>query len=128
MNCWHCDRPSHGACFFCGRGVCKEHARTMPGLLTLFRDRGDSLRGMVVDTVLWCGVCNPKRYPVNLDVIDPAPMIEVGRLAAGPPSPAETATQMMSPNDLIPASDSSESIPRAVLDDAVNGDDEEPQS
>ena len=101
----------------------------MPGLLTLFRDRGDSLRGMVVDTVLWCGVCNPKRYPVNLDVIDPAPMIEVGRLAAGTPSdgsgmggPADTATQMVSPADVMPASDSTVSIPRAILDD--NGDDD----
>jgi len=73
MNCWHCDRPSHAACFFCGRGVCKDHVRSMPGVLELFRDRGGTLRGLVVDAVMWCGICDPKRYPVNLDAVDPAP-------------------------------------------------------
>ncbi len=73
MNCWHCDRPAHGACFFCGRAVCKEHYRSMPGVLETFRDRLGTLRGLVVDTVLWCGVCAPKRYPVSLDAVDPAP-------------------------------------------------------
>lgn len=46
----------------------------MPGLLQMFRDRARILRGLVVDTVVWCGICNPKRYPVNLDAIDPSPL------------------------------------------------------
>ncbi|MGE0431508.1 MAG: hypothetical protein AB7K09_05505 [Planctomycetota bacterium] len=97
----------------------------MPGLLTLFRDRGESLRGMVVDTVLWCGVCNPKRYPVNLDVIDPAPLIDGTRsLATGPPSSAliaahlETATlHARPPGEASQSDDDAAGVPPTASED-----------
>jgi hypothetical protein len=70
MNCWHCDRPAHAVCAFCGRAVCKEHHRSLPNVLELFRDRAGGLRGLVVDTATWCGICDPKRYPIDLSAID----------------------------------------------------------
>jgi len=30
MNCWHCDRPAHALCQFCGRAVCKDHFNYVP--------------------------------------------------------------------------------------------------
>jgi hypothetical protein len=38
MNCWHCDRPAHRLCQFCGRAVCKEHVKTLPHIVALYRD------------------------------------------------------------------------------------------
>ena len=35
MNCWHCDRPAQGVCRFCGRGVCRDHARSLPHIEAL---------------------------------------------------------------------------------------------
>ena len=70
MNCWHCDRPAQGVCFFCGRGVCKEHAGTMPSLITTYRTKGNELKGVVTKDVLHCGVCTPEGNPVSLDALD----------------------------------------------------------
>lgn len=66
MECWHCDRPAHGTCRFCGRGVCREHAKSMPFVLEAWPKDG-KLEALVVGDVLHCGVCKPKKEPVTLD-------------------------------------------------------------
>ncbi|MFH0797209.1 MAG: hypothetical protein V2A65_09185 [Candidatus Omnitrophota bacterium] len=66
MNCWHCERPAFGVCKFCGRGLCKEHVKAMPYILDIYTKVGDSYKAVVVDNVLYCGVCNPKEEPVEL--------------------------------------------------------------
>jgi hypothetical protein len=66
MNCWHCDRPAHGSCRFCGRGVCREHARTLPHIEALYRDDKGTQKALVVGNALYCGVCQPKEDPVEL--------------------------------------------------------------
>jgi hypothetical protein len=69
MNCWVCNLPAHATCRFCGRAVCKEHARTMPYLLQTFQAK-DGLRGLVVDETIHCGVCRPKPEPVRLEFLE----------------------------------------------------------
>jgi len=66
MNCWHCDRPAHGVCRFCGRGVCREHAKTLPYIVDLYRNDQGAYKALVVADALWCGVCEPKEDPVEL--------------------------------------------------------------
>ena len=66
MNCWHCERPAYGTCRFCGRGVCKEHAQTLPHIEELYRGEDGIQKALVVADALWCGVCKPKEDPVEL--------------------------------------------------------------
>ena len=66
MNCWHCDRPAHGTCRFCGRGVCREHARTLPHIEALYHASDGIQKALVVADALYCGVCQPKEDPVEL--------------------------------------------------------------
>jgi len=71
MNCWHCERPAHGICAFCGRGICKEHAQTMPNILSIYRGKEDNkLKAIVVADALYCGICKPKEEPVELEMLD----------------------------------------------------------
>jgi hypothetical protein len=69
MNCWICNLPSNGICRFCGRAICKEHARTMPFILQAFPNK-EGLQGLVVADVLHCGVCRPRPDPVRLDFLE----------------------------------------------------------
>jgi hypothetical protein len=66
MECWHCNRPAHGVCRFCGRGICRDHAQRMPFILDTFKDRAGHTRAIVVDDTLYCGVCKPKDEAVTL--------------------------------------------------------------
>ncbi len=66
MNCWHCERPAHGICRFCGRGVCREHTKTLPHIEVVYQDAQGALKALVVGDALWCGVCQPKEDPVDL--------------------------------------------------------------
>jgi hypothetical protein len=66
MNCWHCDRPAHATCPFCGRAVCREHAKDMPRILAIFRSDEGGHKALVVGDAVWCGVCQPKEDPVDL--------------------------------------------------------------
>jgi hypothetical protein len=66
MNCWHCERPAYGACRFCGRGVCKDHAQTLPHIEAIYQGEGGTLKALVVADALWCGLCKPKEDPVEL--------------------------------------------------------------
>jgi hypothetical protein len=66
MNCWHCERPAHGTCRFCGRAVCKEHAKSLPRIEQVFCDDHGKYKALVVADALWCGVCEPREDPVDL--------------------------------------------------------------
>ena len=70
MECWHCERPAHAICRFCGRAVCKTHAQTMPFILEIFRDAAGKHKAVVVADTIWCGVCEPKEDPVDLENLD----------------------------------------------------------
>lgn len=69
MNCWHCERPAHGACIFCGRAVCKEHAQEMPHIVALYRDARNSHKAIVTARALFCGVCEPREDPVEIPAL-----------------------------------------------------------
>jgi hypothetical protein len=66
MNCWHCERPAHGACIFCGRAICKEHVREMPHIVALYRDAKNTQKAIVTARALFCGVCEPREDPVEI--------------------------------------------------------------
>ena len=51
-----------GACRFCGRGVCEDHAETQPFVLELYRSK-DVTRALVVEDALWCAACTPRPDP-----------------------------------------------------------------
>jgi hypothetical protein len=70
MNCWHCDRPAHGCCQFCGRGVCKEHVQSLPHIIGIFHDGKGKHKAIVVGDALFCGVCRPREDPVELPDLD----------------------------------------------------------
>jgi len=67
MNCWHCDRPAHGVCVFCGRAVCKTHVKEMPRVISTFRSRENNLMAIACPDALYCGICKPKGEPVQLE-------------------------------------------------------------
>lgn len=66
MNCWHCERPAHGICIFCGRALCKDCAREMPHIVAIYRDDRDVPRAIVTTRALSCGVCEPREDPIEL--------------------------------------------------------------
>ena len=72
MDCWTCERTALAACRFCGRGACREHAKTMPFVLEVLRGRppDDGAKALVVDDAIHCGVCNPRGAPVSLPELD----------------------------------------------------------
>ena len=66
MNCWHCDRPAHGVCRFCGRALCREHIQYHPFILQIYRNDEGVYRALVVAEALYCGVCKPNEEPIDL--------------------------------------------------------------
>lgn len=66
MECWHCERPSHAHCQFCGRAVCKTHAKEKPFLLHTYRTAQGKYKAFVVRRAVWCGVCEPQTDPIEL--------------------------------------------------------------
>jgi hypothetical protein len=70
VNCWHCERPGHAVCFFCGRVVCRDHRRSLPHLLAVYRSSAGVLRGLAVPAATHCGVCEPRDAPVDLEGLD----------------------------------------------------------
>jgi hypothetical protein len=69
VRCWVCGATAEGVCRFCGRGICKQHARTQAYLLATWPTAG-GLRGLGIEDALWCGVCHPRPDPVSLDFLD----------------------------------------------------------
>ncbi len=69
MDCWTCRRTAVGACRFCGRGTCEDHAETQPFVLELFRTH-EITRALVVEDALYCGQCSPRPDPIDLPELD----------------------------------------------------------
>jgi hypothetical protein len=70
MNCWHCDRPAHATCRFCGRGLCREHTKSMPFIVEIYRNEAGVHKALVVADAVYCGLCKPKEDPVELPELD----------------------------------------------------------
>ncbi len=70
MNCWHCERPAHGVCAFCGRAICRDHVQTMPSLVSLYRHKDNRMRAVAVSDTLYCGICRPAESPVVMEELD----------------------------------------------------------
>jgi hypothetical protein len=68
MRCWTCGAEAEGACRFCGRGTCKQHAQTKAFLFETWDDAG-RLRALGVEDALHCGVCRPKPEPVDAEFL-----------------------------------------------------------
>lgn len=67
MDCWICKKTALGVCRFCGRGICQEHARFLPFILDLYTPRAQgTVKALVVNDALHCGVCKPHPEPVDL--------------------------------------------------------------
>jgi len=67
MNCWHCERPAHGTCVFCGRAVCRDHVQSMPRIINLTHRADNSQYALVVTNTIYCGVCKPREDPIKLE-------------------------------------------------------------
>ena len=70
MNCWHCDRPAHGVCRFCGRAVCRDPAQMMPFISELYVARNGEYRALVIANTLSCGECEPREDPIKMEGLD----------------------------------------------------------
>jgi len=70
MECWHCGRPAQGVCRFCGRGVCKAHAKKMPSIVSIWPEADGTKKAVVVSDALWCNVCRPENDPVRAVPLD----------------------------------------------------------
>ena len=66
MKCWSCEQEARAACRFCGRFVCKQHAKTMPLFLAMFLGGNDTPKGLAVANVIWCGECEPQPEPIGM--------------------------------------------------------------
>jgi hypothetical protein len=69
LDCWTCRRTALGACRFCGRGVCEDHADEKPYILELFGGP-EGIRALVVEDALYCGRCKPRPDPIRLPELD----------------------------------------------------------
>jgi hypothetical protein len=71
VDCWTCEKTALGACRFCGRGACREHAQVRPFIVGLYRGKPDELvKAVVVEDALHCGVCHPRGEPVPLPELE----------------------------------------------------------
>ncbi len=66
MNCWHCDRPAHGVCVFCGRALCKECKQEMPHIIAVYTGKQRTQRAIVTAKALFCGECEPCEDPIDM--------------------------------------------------------------
>lgn len=66
MECWHCERPAHASCKFCGRAVCKTHTEEKPYIIHSYRTTTGKYKAFVVAGAVWCGICTPQQDPVTL--------------------------------------------------------------
>jgi hypothetical protein len=66
MQCWECEQPARAACQFCGRFVCKQHAKTLPTFVAMFLGGNDTPKGLAVANAIWCGICEPQPEPIAM--------------------------------------------------------------
>jgi hypothetical protein len=69
VDCWYCRRSAAGVCRFCGRAICRDHVRTHPFILDLYRG-GGRLRALVVEDALQCGACVLRPDPLDVPELD----------------------------------------------------------
>jgi len=69
MNCWHCERPSHGICVFCGRAVCRDHVQTHLRIIDIFQKEDNTHYALVVTNTVYCGVCKPREDPIKMETL-----------------------------------------------------------
>ena len=69
MECWQCGAPASGVCQFCGRAVCREHAKKMPHILTVYVGQGQIPKAIVTADALYCGICRPQPEPIEMPEI-----------------------------------------------------------
>lgn len=71
VDCWHCRKSALGICRFCGRGLCEDHAQEHPYILDLYRAReGGTMKVLVVEDALYCGICTPRPDPVEIPELE----------------------------------------------------------
>jgi hypothetical protein len=46
--------------------VCKDHLKTAPFILSVYRGEKDINKAIVVADAVYCGLCNPQEQPVAL--------------------------------------------------------------
>lgn len=66
MKCWFCEEDARGTCYFCGRGVCKDHYTSMSAFLTMFLAGQNTPKGLAIANVIWCGECEPQPEPIPM--------------------------------------------------------------
>ena len=64
--CYFCDQPARGVCHFCGRALCKDHAKTMPSIITMYVGDKQTPKAIVVADALYCGMCKPQPEPIEM--------------------------------------------------------------
>lgn len=69
MKCWICGKDADGICRFCGRAVCKEHAKEMPFILALYCGKSVT-KAIVVSDALYCGICKPLPSPIDMPELE----------------------------------------------------------
>ena len=69
MLCIQCDQPARGVCKFCGRGLCKEHMKNSPFIVTIYIGGGNVPKAVVVADALYCGLCKPQPEPIEMPEI-----------------------------------------------------------
>jgi hypothetical protein len=70
VNCVECDRPAHGTCRFCGRGMCKDHFNSSNFIVSLSQspeDKDKKTDVLVTQNVLKCNHCEPVGELITLD-------------------------------------------------------------
>jgi len=70
VKCWICGESASAICKFCGRAVCKEHAKKMPYILTIYDEDEDIPKAIVVSDAIWCEQCKPHPSPIGMPEID----------------------------------------------------------
>jgi hypothetical protein len=71
MKCWICSENASGVCRFCGRGVCKDHAKEKPFIFTVYEGPTTTKPKALVETdALWCGTCKPYPEPIEMEEIE----------------------------------------------------------
>lgn len=69
MECWTCSETAAATCRFCGRATCRNHAQTLPYVLTAWGGERKEVHSLVVEGAVFCGGCRPYPAPVRLDLV-----------------------------------------------------------
>ncbi|MFQ6062963.1 MAG: hypothetical protein ACE5J9_07285 [Methanosarcinales archaeon] len=66
MKCWNCGKDANATCIFCGRAVCKKHAKQMPYILSVYDRYKGIPKAIVVSGAIFCGECKPQPRPIEM--------------------------------------------------------------